>query len=34
MAWHDSSLETEQETATAILKAVFNAFAARLDRAE
>jgi hypothetical protein len=34
MAWHDSSLETEQETATAIIEAVFDAFTARLDRAE
>ena len=32
MAWHDSSLETEEETATAILNAVFAAFTARLDR--
>jgi hypothetical protein len=34
MAWHDSSLETEEETATAILEAVFKAFTARLDRSQ
>lgn len=33
MAWHDSSLETERETAEAILEAVFTAFTARLDHA-